>query len=162
MYRSRRFVVAGMAAGLLSACVGGGGGSRGQGVVARAAPDPAFRPVANPGYDAWVEGFRARATAKGISPATLNAAFRGAGFLPGVVERDRNQTEFKRTTEDYLAIAASDERLALGRAAIAQHGGTLAAVESRFGVSRHVVAAVWGLESRFGTRMGDIPIVSAL
>ena len=45
--------------------MGGGGGSRGQGVVTRAAPDPAFRPVANPGYDAWVEGFRARAAAKG-------------------------------------------------------------------------------------------------
>ena len=38
-----------------------------------------------------------------------------AGFLPGVVERDRNQTEFTRTTEDYLSIAASDERVSLGR-----------------------------------------------
>ena len=140
---------------LLSACVGGGGG-------APAAAPEAFRAVPNPGFDAWVAGFRDRAAGRGISPAVLDAAFRRAGFLPGVVERDRNQTEFTRTTEDYLSIAASEERVSLGRQMMGRHGGVLRAVEDRYGVDRHIVAAVWGLESFFGTRRGEVPVISAL
>ena len=55
-------------------------------------------------------GFKGRAASRGISPGVVDAAFRGAGFLPEVIEKDRNQTEFKRSLEDYLNIAASDER----------------------------------------------------
>jgi len=126
------------------------------------APDPAPRPVPNAGWDAWVQGFMGRAAGRGISQGTLDAAFRGAGFLPDVIERDRNQTEFKRSLEDYLNIAASDERVSLGRQKFAQYGSTLRAIETRYGVEPHVVAAVWGLESFFGTRRGNVPVVSAL
>jgi lytic murein transglycosylase len=106
--------------------------------------------------------FRARAAGQGIAAPTLDTAFRGAGYLPGVIERDRNQTEFKRSLQDYLAIAASDERVSKGRAALARHGAVLAQVESRFGVEASVVTAVWGLESFYGERRGDVPVISAL
>lgn len=145
-------------AALLAACTTGVG--RG-GFTPRAADAPLpFAP--NPGFDAWVTSFRARAAGRGISEATLSAAFRNAGFLPGVVERDRNQTEFTRTLEDYLSIAASDERVSKGRAALAAQGARLAAIEARYGVEPHVVAAVWGLESFYGERRGNVPVVSAL
>jgi len=80
-------------------------------------------PVPDAGFDAWVAGFRPRALGQGVAPATFDAAFAGAGLLPGVIERDRNQTEFSRTMEDYLAIAASDERVGKGRAALGRYGG---------------------------------------
>ncbi len=121
-----------------------------------------MQPVPNAGFDAWVAAFRPRAEAQGISPATFDAAFRNAGFVPGVVERDRNQTEFTRTLEDYLAIAASDERVGNGQAALRQYGPTLAQIEARYGVELQVVVAVWGLESSYGTRRGDVPVISAL
>ncbi|VDC31746.1 lytic murein transglycosylase [Pseudogemmobacter humi] len=159
---SRRFftLTAPLAAGAawLSGCVGGSAPVAGSG--SRETPPP--RPVANPGWDAWVEGYRSRASARGISAPTLNAAFQGAGFLPDVIEKDRNQTEFKRSLEDYLSIAASDERVSLGRQMYARHGATLAAIEARYGVEGHVVAAFWGLESFFGTRRGNVPVISAL
>ena len=158
MNPSRRTVALGLTATLLSACAGGGGAPS----VSGPASDPALRPVPNAAYDAWVAAFRQRATARGIPGTTLDAAFRNAGFLPGVVERDRNQTEFTRTTQDYLAIAASDQRLAQGQAAMRQYGGVLGQIEARYGVEAHVVAAVWGLESFFGTRRGDVPVISAL
>jgi len=118
--------------------------------------------VPNAGWDAWVQGFKGRAAGRGLSQATIEEAFRGAGFLPVVIERDRNQTEFKRSLEDYLSIAASEERVSLGRQMFAQYGSTLRAIEGRYGVEAHVVAAVWGLESFFGTRRGNVPVVSAL
>jgi lytic murein transglycosylase len=118
--------------------------------------------VPDAGFDAWVQAFRPRALAKGISASTFDTAFRASGFIPGVIEKDRNQTEFTRTTEDYLAIAASDERLTLGRQMLAQYMPTLRAIEARYGVEPHVVAAFWGLESFFGTRRGNVPTISAL
>ena len=90
-----------------------------------------LRPVPNSAYDAWVRGFFVRAKAKGISDATLRSGFRDTGYLPGVVKRDRNQTEFKRSLEDYLSIAASDERISKGRAAYAQQRTTLNALEAK-------------------------------
>lgn len=118
-------------------------------------------PTPNAGYDAWVNSFRARAGAQGISQSTLGAAFRGTGYLPGCVTRDRNQTEFKRSLEDYLAIAASDERISKGRAAFARHRSTLQTLEGRYGVDAEIICAIWGLESFFGERRGDVPVISA-
>ncbi len=118
-------------------------------------------PVPNAGYDTWISAFRSRASADGIAPATLASGFRGAGYLPGVITRDRNQTEFKRSLEDYLSIAASDERVAKGRAAFARHASTLAALEARYGVDAGIITAIWGLESFYGERRGNVPVISA-
>ena len=118
--------------------------------------------VPDAGFDAWLAGFRSRALAQGVSPATFDAAFRETGFIPAVIEKDRNQTEFTRTTEDYLAIAASEERVALGRKDLARYGSTLDQIEARYGVEKETVAAVWGMESFYGTRRGDAPVVGAL
>src|SRR6056297_168877 len=153
---NRRLVIAGLGATWLTGCGGTTGDGRDPG------PLPAdLRPQANRGYDAWVASFRGRATSQGIAASTFDTAFREAGFLPGVVTRDRSQTEFTRSLEDYLSIAASDERIAKGRADLARHAGTLAAIEARFGVDRHILTAIWGLESFYGERQGEIPVISA-
>lgn len=160
MRATRRAVTLGFAALALAACGGPRPGAGG--FAAPAAPDPGMIPVPNAGFDAWVAAFRSRAQGQGIAPATLDTAFRGAGFLPGVIERDRSQTEFTRTLEDYLAIAASDERISMGRDMLRQYGGLLGEIDARFGVEPQVVTAVWGLESFYGTRRGDVQVVSAL
>lgn len=157
MHITRRTVTLGLIAGTLTACGGGVPPA-----VRSAAPAPQLKPVSNPGFDTWVAGFRARAAGKGISAATLERAFRDVGYLPGVIERDRNQTEFKRSLEDYLAIAASDKRISTGRAMLQRHRALLAEIEGRYGVPPQVVTAFWGLESQYGERRGDIPLISAL
>jgi lytic murein transglycosylase len=157
----RRFIIAGLGASLLAGCATT---PRTAVTMARPAANvtpPDLLPQPDAGYDAWVTGFRGRATAQGVSPTTFDAAFRNAGFLPGVVTRDRNQTEFSRTLEDYLAIAASEERITKGRAAYARHAPVLNAIEARYGVNRYIVTAIWGLESFYGERQGDIPVISA-
>lgn len=160
---SRRTFVVGLGAFGLSACGGTGTlGPRASNASTTSGGLPAdLRPTPNAGWDAWVASFRARASAQGISAATLNAGFRGAGYLPGCIKRDRNQTEFKRSLEDYLAIAASDERITKGRAAFARHKGTLQALEGRYGVDAEIICAIWGLESFYGERRGDVPVISA-
>ncbi len=158
MYLSRRSCVVGLAALSLSACMGGGVPMSAS-APARAAP---MRAEPNPAFDAWKAQFRGRATGAGIPASVVDPALNGAGFLPDVIARDRRQTEFTRTLEDYLSIATSDERIAGGRAALSRHGSTLRAIESRYGVEAEVITAVWGLESRYGSERGDIPVMSAL
>ncbi|NDR57877.1 lytic murein transglycosylase [Aliiruegeria sabulilitoris] len=152
---SRRTVTIGLSALALTACSGGGGS------VSRASPTK-VKAVPNPAFDAWVASFKGRAAANGISQSTIDRAFRNVGYLPDVIQKDRNQTEFTRTLEDYIAIAASDERIRMGKSALSKHNGTLSAIESRYGVEKQVVTAVWGLESKYGTRRGDIPVISSL
>ncbi len=122
---------------------------------------PQYRPVANAAFDNWFASFRSRATNAGISPRTLNAALANAAYLPGVVERDRNQIQTRRTLEEYLSIATSDERISKGRAAASRHARTLGAIEARYGVDANIIAAVWGMETQYGEKRGTIPVISA-
>ena len=147
----------GLAMAMLAGCGGGPlvrGGPSGE-------RDPGLRPQPNADYDAWVVAFRGRAQAAGITRSTLDSAFAGAGFLPGVVERDRNQTEFTRTLEDYLAIVAPEEKVQFGRGQVATQRNVLARVEDTYGVPPEVIGALWGMESYFGTRRGTINVFSA-
>lgn len=154
---TRRAVLAMGAAFALVGC--GGAGTR---PAATQAVEQSLPMAPNAGWDAWVASFRPNALNRGISAATFDAAFAGAGFIPGVVERDRNQTEVTRTLEDYLALTANADRVAEGRAKLATYGTVLGQMAAQFGVEAHVVTAIWGVETRFGARRGAIPVISAL
>lgn len=161
---TRRAAVTGLAAlGALSAC--GRGSPRGAAIAGPADPAPA-RPsnlvTGNSGFNGWVASFKNRAQAQGYSTALLDRAFQGAGYMPDVIAKDRKQTEFTRTLEDYLAIAASAERVKNGRAQYRKYGSTLNRIEAKYGVEGKVVAAIWGMESSYGARRGSEPIVSAM
>ena len=160
---TRRSVSFGLAAlGLASCGTGLGVGGQGGRAALAASVDEPPEPRPDPGYHAWVAGYRKRALAAGIGAATFDAAFRGAGYLPQVIKNDRAQFEARRTLEDYIAIAASEERVRIGRAKLKAHGKLFDRIAARYGVAAPVVAAIWGVETGFGARRGDIPVISAL
>jgi lytic murein transglycosylase len=114
------------------------------------------------GLEAWVEAFRTRALEAGIPAASFDAAMRGVEFNPKVVERDRSQNEFTKTVWDYLDTAVSEDRVALGIKALQKHQALLERIEAEYGVEKEIVAAVWGLESAYGTYRGDLPVLGSL
>ncbi len=114
------------------------------------------------GFPAWLAAFRARAEAAGITAATLDATLPVISYLPDVVEKDRNQAEFTRTIWDYLDRAVSDDRLRLGRAALAENRAVLDRISASYGVAPAVIVAIWGLETNYGTNRGAVPTLSAL
>ena len=125
-------------------------------------PEAILAATSNAGFKRWISAFRGRALSAGISPAAFDQSFRDVVYLPKVIERDRNQSEFTKTIWDYLDSAASDRRIANGKAALETHRAKLDAIEAKYGVEKEVVVAVWGLESAYGEFRGDTPIVSAL
>ena len=106
------------------------------------------------GFDSWLAQFATRAEAAGIPQATYGPALRGLRFDEAVIKRDRNQSEFSKTIWEYLDTATSEERVVNGRAALTAHAAVLARIEAKYGVDRHVVAAIWGLESAYGSFRG--------
>ena len=116
----------------------------------------------NAGFRDWTRSFRGRALAQGVRGSVFDAAFDGVVYDSAVIQRDRNQSEFTKTIWDYLDSAVSDARIANGRAALARHAELFDAIEARYGVEKEVVAAVWGLESAYGTYRGETDIVQAL
>ncbi|MBV7378210.1 lytic murein transglycosylase [Maritimibacter dapengensis] len=160
---SRRAAIAGIgAATILSACGRSPGGAAIAGPSDPAPARPASRMTSNSGFDGWVASFKNRAEGQGYTRTFLDRVFQGAGYMPDVIAKDRKQTEFTRTLEDYLAIAASDERVRNGRAKYNQYGSTLRSIEAKYGVEGKIVAAIWGMESSYGARRGSEPIVSAM
>lgn len=72
------------------------------------------------------------------------------------------QPEFTMPVWDYMAVLVDAERVADGRAAVAQWQDTLVRVAQRYGVAAPVVAGVWGVESNFGKNLGSKPLLSSL
>jgi lytic murein transglycosylase len=69
------------------------------------------------------------------------------------------QPEFTKAFWDYLDILVTDARIQKGRQILAQHRATFDAVEKAYGVDRHYVTAIWGIESNFGTSGGERPVI---
>lgn len=133
---------------------------------------PELRPAARPatlvsdasqsGFEAWIAAFRDRALRKGISTDVFDRAFAEARYDADVIRRDRNQSEFTKTIWDYLDSAASDARVRNGKAALREHARLLERIEAQYGVDKHVVVAIWGLESAYGTFRGSNPVIGSL
>jgi lytic murein transglycosylase len=120
-------------------------------------------PVADTqGLQNWLAGFRPRAIDAGISAAVLDQALTGLAYDPDVIRRDRNQSEFTKTIWDYLDTAASDARVENGQAALKRHLPLFQKIEAQYGVDKEVIAAIWGLESAYGTFRGTVPTIQSL
>jgi membrane-bound lytic murein transglycosylase B len=80
-----------------------------------------------------------------------------AGLTPDLSIMDLldSQPEFNKSTWDYLDLLVSDDRIARGREVLTQYAPVFAAAERTYGVDRHIVAAIWGVESNYGTMGGD-------
>jgi len=118
--------------------------------------------AADRNFQLWINGFRTRAMAQGISTATLDQAFKGVTYDPEVIRRDRNQAEFTKSIWEYLDTAVSEKRIKNGRIALFEQQQRLQRIEETYGVDKEVVLAVWGMESSYGTFRGDMDVVRSL
>ena len=101
-------------------------------------------------FPQWVESFRARATARGVSDATYTRVMGNLKPDTSVFAAIRSQPEFKEKIWQYLNRRVSDWRIQTGREKLKQHGALLARIEKDTGVSRLVLLALWGIESAYG------------
>lgn len=113
-------------------------------------------------FAACMQQLRGAAVAKDVSPATFDQ--HTAALVPdmAVLGFLDAQPEFITPIWDYMAGLVDAERVADGRAMLAQWSEVLARVESQYGVDAATVVAVWGVESNFGRNFGSRPLLTSL
>lgn len=106
-----------------------------------------------------IEGLWPLAAHRHISPATFQHYT--ASLTPDlrIMDLVDNQPEFTKSIWDYLDLLVTDERIAKGRALLVQYHTTFDAAERAYGVDRHIITAIWGVESNYGTQGGDRPVL---
>jgi peptidoglycan lytic transglycosylase B len=102
----------------------------------------------------WPEAAR-----RGISRASYETY--ALSLTPDLTIMDRldSQPEFTKSIWDYLDLLVTDARIARGREILAQNRAVFDAVEKAYGVDRYIIAAIWGIESNFGTAIGDRSVI---
>lgn len=115
-----------------------------------------------PSFADWLQGLRAEALEKGITPKTVDAALTGLEPIPRVIELDNAQPEFTQTFQDYISARLTPQRIEFGRQQTAAMQPTLRAVAKAYGVQARFIAAVWGIETNFGRITGSYDVVPAL
>ena len=113
-------------------------------------------------FASCLAGLRADAQAKGVSGATYDANTAALAPDMAVIGFLDAQPEFVTPIWDYLAALVDDERVADGRAMLAEWAPVLARVEAEYGVDAATVVAVWGVESNYGRNFGSRPLLTSL
>lgn len=117
-------------------------------VLIAATPAPAS---ADAGFVRWIQGFESVAAKAGVSREVYRAAFAGITEPDmEVIQKARYQPEFRDKVWDYIDNRVNDEQVAKGRAARAQLSSWLDRIESRFGVDRDILLAIWSMETNYG------------
>ena len=112
--------------------------------------------AAEESFRAFLYAVSRDAAAHGIRSSTVDAALRGAEFLPHVIELDRHQPERVLTFAEYLAKTVSPARKDHARRQLFDNRSLLDAIWQRYRVEPRIIVALWGLESDFGAITGNL------
>ena len=119
--------------------------------------------AADPKFEEFIQSLWPRAKAAGISRPVFDQAFAGITDPdPDVLKLADNQPEFTSTTSQYLVKAVTEARIDNGREMKVKQADTLAAIEKHYHVDRHVLLAIWGIESDFGRDKGTMKVMRSL
>lgn len=114
-------------------------------------------------WNEWVAEVRKEALEQGISPQTFDEAFANIhepsrqikGFM-------HSQPEHRLTFMKYRNTRADNYRIAIGRKEYKKNKAVLEEVAKHYGVNPCFIVSFWGMETSYGTYMGNFPVVKAL
>jgi lytic murein transglycosylase len=117
--------------------------------------------IAAANFRSCIDRMWALAARRGVSRATFDAATAPLEPDLRIMDLVDRQPEFTRPPWEYIDALVNETRIQKGREMLATHRALFDAVERTYGVDRHVMAAIWGIESNFGLRPGDRPVLQA-
>ena len=132
-------------------------------VATVAAPSkPVSEATAQEKFDAWKEDFITRAIAKGYDANLVRGFIGPAKLREDAIKSNDNQPEFVKPVWSYIENAMNASRLNGGRGQLASNSALFDRIDRDYGVDRHALTAIWGLESAYGKIQGNYDAVSAL
>ncbi len=116
----------------------------------------------NASFDQFVTDFWPKARAAGVSKRVYSAALADQTPNAKVIELGQRQPEFNTAVWHYIEKRVTPARIAMGREKREALAKTLSAIEKRYGVDRHVLLSIWGMETNFGGYKGELSTVRSL
>jgi lytic murein transglycosylase len=128
-----------------------------------AAPSPRAAACHNGmSFDRFLSDLKQQAVADGVSQRALAEATPYLVYDQGIVNRDRGQRVFGQIFTEFAGRMAAAYRMQQGQARIKAYSAAFGRAEKEYGVPPAVIAAFWGLESDFGSNMGNLPTLRSL
>ena len=113
-------------------------------------------------FQIWKLNFIQRAIEMGFSKDLTESFILPAIIEEKALERDKQQPEFNTPIWLYLDQAGNPNRLRNGIEKLRENQILLNKIEDKYKVSRHVLIAIWGLESAYGEIMGNYNPINSL
>lgn len=116
-------------------------------------------------FASYLQGVAARARSEGVSQATVARTLSGLTPNQRVIELDSAQPGNQSAPPPmapYIDRHVAPSIVSRGRARHSELAGTMASVESRYGVPGAIVMAIWGHETNYGSYVGDFDLARSL
>jgi membrane-bound lytic murein transglycosylase B len=129
-------------------------------VLAGSFAAPAFAQSA--GFHDCLQSIRAEALRQGVPAAVADRALKGLTPDQKVVDYDAHQPEFTLTYGKYIGQSVTPDRIAKGQQKLAQYRSLLEPLEREYGVPSQYLVAFWGMETNYGSFLGDFQVVRSV
>lgn len=101
-------------------------------------------------------------TSHGFVESDLREVFRHAQYKQSIIDAITRPAEKTMIWKDYRKIFLTEKRISEGKKFIREHEKILADAEKEYGIPVSVIAAVLGVETFYGQRMGNYRVIDAL
>ena len=109
---------------------------------------------ANAKFRQWINDFYPTASKQGIRRKTYDQVFSGIREpIPQVLKSARYQPEFTSKIWDYLDQRIRESIIDEGQKLKKEYRGWLDKIERKYGVDRHILLAIWSMESSYGAAL---------
>ncbi len=129
--------------------------------LAPAAGHAAFCSSTSGQYEQWKGQFAREAQAAGVGSRGIDALM-SSSYSTRTISADRNQKSFDYSLDRFMQIRGAETIVLQGRQRKAQNPALYQALEARYGVPAGVLIAIHGMETGFGSYMGDSYVVSSI
>lgn len=118
---------------------------------------------ANESWNQFVAGVREEALKEGIPPTLFDEAFAGITEPSRQVKSfSHSQPEHRLTFLKYRNTRVDNYRIAIGRKEYKKNKEVLEDIGKEYGVNPCFIVSFWGMETSYGTYMGNFPVIKAL
>lgn len=114
-------------------------------------------------WNHWVADVREEALGQGISPTIFDEAFAGINEPSRQVKGlARSQPEHRLTYYKYRNSRVDNYRITVGRKNYQRNKELADQIAAHYGVDPCFIMSFWGMETSYGTYMGNFPVIKSL
>ncbi|OPZ78501.1 MAG: Membrane-bound lytic murein transglycosylase B precursor [Alphaproteobacteria bacterium ADurb.Bin438] len=120
-----------------------------------------FKVSAEESFELWIENYK-KSVSQNISEATIKRAFDNTKIDEKVLKLSQKQPEHVLTFWNYFEKMINDRRIRIGQKFVERRNKELNKLEQQYNVDKHIVTALYAMETDFGRVTGHFDILSSL